>query len=141
MSAWSHLPNAQHIDWVISSLRTHSREWGEGWNETWTASLIEDWEGAWDSAHKATWDAGWSAARDAGWNAARDAARDAGWNAALNAIVGTITALVAYDHAGKYFDMPSDQVRFWAVLSEEPAAILMLPAVIARERIAEMERV
>jgi hypothetical protein len=35
--------------------------------------------------------------------------------------------------------MSSDQVKIWAELSEEPAAILLLPAVIAFEQIREMK--
>jgi hypothetical protein len=48
-------------------------------------------------------------------------------------------ALIAYDDASKYLDMSVDQLRVWAILSEEPAAILLLPAVIAFERIRELE--
>jgi hypothetical protein len=63
------------------------------------------------------------------------AALNADWNAARVAIV----ALAAFDDAGKYLDMPSDQLRDWAVLSKTPAAMLLLPAVIAFERINELE--
>jgi hypothetical protein len=35
--------------------------------------------------------------------------------------------------------MPSDQLKAWAILSENPAAILLLPVVIAYERISEWE--
>jgi hypothetical protein len=48
-------------------------------------------------------------------------------------------ALIAYDDASKYLDMPVEQLRVWAILSEEPAAVLLLPAVIAFERINELE--
>jgi hypothetical protein len=50
-------------------------------------------------------------------------------------------ALIAFDDASKYLDMPSDKLRVWAILSEEPAAVLLLPAVIAFERINELELV
>ena len=117
MKPWSHLPNAQHIDWVISSLRTHPQEWTDAHNAAWCLALYETWGAAWHQAQ--------TAAQTAALNSARNA----------------ISALVAYDHAGKYFDMPSDQVRVWATLSEEPAAILMLPAVVVRERIEQVEPV
>jgi hypothetical protein len=67
-------------------------------------------------------------------NAASDAAWGAAWGAARGA-----AALIAYDDASKYLDMPSDQLRVWAILSETPAAVLLLPAVIAFERINELE--
>jgi hypothetical protein len=37
--------------------------------------------------------------------------------------------------------MSSEQLRAWALLSENPAAVLLLPAVAAFERIAELETV
>jgi len=37
--------------------------------------------------------------------------------------------------------MSSDQLKVWAILSENPAAVLLLPAVIAFEKIAELELV
>jgi hypothetical protein len=48
-------------------------------------------------------------------------------------------ALITYDDASKYLDMPIDELRVWAILSETPAAILLIPAVIAFERINELE--
>ena len=111
MSAWSHLPNAAHIDRVIES----------------SNSYPEVWNVAYDSA----WDAAWDAARDAAYTAARNAA----WNAAWNAVL----AFIAYDDAANYLAMPSDQLKAWAILSENPAAILLLPVVIAYERISEWE--
>jgi hypothetical protein len=37
--------------------------------------------------------------------------------------------------------MPSEQLHVWAALSENPAAILLIPAVIAFERTDELEMV
>jgi hypothetical protein len=50
-------------------------------------------------------------------------------------------ALIAWDTSAKYLDMSSDQLTVWMHLSEDPAAVLMLPAVIAFEKINEMEEV
>ena len=138
MNAWSHLPNAYHIDLVIESVKENPEIWDAAWNATmapWNAASDAAWGAAWGAARSAAWGAARSAARgaarDAAWNAARGAARDAAWNA--------ITALIAYDDASKYLEMASDQLRFWSILSEDPAAILLLPAVIAFERISELE--
>jgi hypothetical protein len=35
--------------------------------------------------------------------------------------------------------MPSEQLGTWAALSENPAAIMLLPAVVAFEKINELE--
>ena len=103
MSAWSHLPNAAHIDRVIES----------------SNSYPEVWNVAYDSAWDAAYDSAYTAARNAAWNA--------------------VLAFIAYDDAANYLAMPSDQLKAWAILSENPAAILLLPVVIAYERISEWE--
>ena len=122
MNAWSHLPNAHHIDRVLESEKSHPEIWVEAWNA------------AWDAAEVVAWYAARDAARDAARNADRDAAMNAAWVTDWYA-----AALIAYDDASKYLDMPSDHLRVWALRSKEPAAILLLPAVIAFERIRKLE--
>jgi hypothetical protein len=119
------MPN--HIDRVLESVKSHPEIWGAAWNEARLASR--------DAALGAVRLSARDAARYAALGAALGAARYAAWNAAW----GAIAALIAYDDASKYLDMPSDQLRVWAILSEDPAAILLLPAVIAFERINELE--
>jgi hypothetical protein len=122
-TAWSHLPNAAHIDRVLASIKTHPEQWTTAWTTAWAAA--------------------WSAASHAARFAARFAALDAAWAAAGEAIWGAagaaILALIAYDDCAQYLDMSSDQLKVWAILSENPAAVLLLPAVIAFEKIAELE--
>jgi hypothetical protein len=135
MNAWSHLPNAHHIDRVLESVKSHP----------------EIWDAARDAAHN---DLDWYEATDAAMNAARETPHNEAWDAALNARLAAqgaawiaaqdaawnaIIALIAYDDASKYLAMPVDHLRVWAILSEEPAAILLIPAVIAFERIRELE--
>jgi hypothetical protein len=127
MNAWSHLPNAGHIDRIIASVKAHPEAWAAAW------------AAAWDAARAAARAAAWDAARNAARAAARDAAWDAARAAAYNATSDSILALIAYDDAAKYLEMSSDQVKIWAELSEEPAAVLLLPAVIAFEKIKETE--
>ena len=129
MSDWSHLPNAVHIDRVIQSIKSHPEVW----------SLPRGWDIAWSAAYDAARGAAWGAARGAAWEAAWDAAWDAAWIAARAAARGSILALIAYDDAAKYLDMPSDQLKMWAILSEDPAAVLLLPAAIVCEKISELE--
>jgi hypothetical protein len=131
MNAWSHLPNAHHIDRVIKSAKSHPEIWDAAMNANRNA------------AHGAALDAAHSAALDASRIAALDASKVTAWNtawgAAKLATMDATAALIAYDDASKYLDMPVDQLRVWAILSEEPAAVLLLPAVIAFERINELE--
>jgi len=46
-------------------------------------------------------------------------------------------ALAAYDDAGQFLSMSSERLRIWKELSEHPAATLLLPAVLAMERIQQ----
>ena len=129
MSEWSHLPNAAHIDRVIESSNSYPEIWSAARDAAWDAAR----DAAWDAARDVVWDAARDATRYAAYNAAWDAAWYAAWEAAL--------AFIAYDDAANYLAMPSDQLKVWATLSENPAAILLIPAVIAYERISELELV
>jgi hypothetical protein len=133
MNAWSHLPNACHIDRVLKSVKSHPEIWDTARDTVWSA------------AHSAALDAAHSAALDASRIAALDASKVTAWNTSWGAAklvtMDATAALIAYDDASKYLDMPVDQLRIWAILSEDPAAILLLPAVVAFERINELELV
>ena len=115
--AWSHLPNAHHIDWVLASLKENPELWGVAWSAARGAS--------WD----ASWDAAVDAARDAAWAAAWYAARGAGWSAAGDAAGGAISALVSYDDCDQFLSMSYERLKVWTVLSEDPRAVLLLPMV------------
>ena len=129
MSEWSHLPNAAHIDRVIESSNSYP--------EVWDAAVAEGRDAVRDAVRGAAWNAAWYSA----WYAARGAAWNAAWYSAWYAARGAALAFIAYDDAANYLAMPSDQLKAWAILSENPAAILLFPAVIAYERISELELV
>jgi hypothetical protein len=131
MNAWSHLPNAHHIDRVLESVKSHP----EIWDADWSAARCTAWNAAWGAAHSAAL----SASRIAALDASKVAAWNTSWGAAKIATMDATAALIAFDDASKYLDMPVEQLRVWAILSEEPAAVLLLPAVIAFERINELE--
>jgi hypothetical protein len=117
MSAWSHLPNAVHIDRILTSFRNNPAHWpgyprrpepeqqkafhqvwhhlmSAGWNESRIETLINDCDSVWGSA----WDA--------------------------------IRVLVAYDDSAKYLDLPVDQLQMLYALTEHPACVLLRPAVV-----------
>jgi hypothetical protein len=135
MSAWSHLPNARHIDWVIDSVKQHP----ECWNMSWNTPRNAAWRIEWNEVLGPVTAVIWNAARDAIWNAARDATRP-GESCSLAAL-GVIIALIAYDDCAHLLDMSSEKLKLWALLSEQPAAVLLVPATIAREQIAQLESV
>ena len=149
---WSHLPNAAHIDRVITSLKSHPDIWNAAYDEACDAAFDVSRVAASAAAHGAVSSAR-GAARGPAWVAASaaahgavssargavwDAARAAVWDAARGAAWGAILALIAYDDAVKYLNMTSDQLKMWAILSEGPA-VLLLPAVIAYEKISELD--
>ena len=118
MNAWSHLPNAPLVDWVIESSKTDPEKWDEAWHSARIAAQ--------DEALNAAWEVTWEVARnelDAAWAAALNAALSAAYNAARGAII----ALIAYDDCDQYLNMTYDQLLAWALLSETPQAILLLP--------------
>ena len=137
MSEWAHLPNARHIDWVIDSITQHAEIWAETYDSNWNVGRVA----AYNSAYDMTWDAARyvrlavhvAVRLAAGYGCeigVRIAARYSGEGATL--------ALIAYDDCATLLDMPSEKLRAWALLSEQPAAVLLLPAVIAREQIREL---
>ena len=140
-TAWSHLPNAAHIDRILADVRANPGNWAyfAAWGEAW----LVVWHAAWDRA------AALDAARDRAWVAARDAVYSAAWPAALDAVYSAanlvagattesaILALIAWDETSDYLDLPVEQVRVLAALGDQ-RAILMLPAVIAFERSKEI---
>ena len=122
-TAWSHLPNAMHIDRVLASVKAHP----------------EEWRAAYDAAWSAARDAAYDAAYDAAWSALGNAAGNAAGGAAGGAARGAMAALIAWDDCSQYLDMPSDQLEMWYLLTERPACLLLLPAVMAFEQIEELE--
>ena len=144
---WSHLPNAAHIDQVLSSLQSHPKVWASAGDATrlavrdtavyaawWATRLADRWEARYAARN---------AAEDTTWDTilAADASRDAARLAARLAAHDAIAALIAWDDCAPYLDMTSDQLEVWAILSKEPAAVLLLPAVTAFEMINELELV
>ena len=151
MNKWSNLPNAKHIDCVLQSVKDNPDEWAAAYyaayNAAWASAHDAAYDAAYNSARGAAWNAARNAARNAAysatynaaWGAARDAARDvaryAAYNAAYNAARYAILALMSYDDIEHYFLSSHEELRLIAELSQHPAAILLLPAIKARELI------
>jgi hypothetical protein len=126
MTAWSHLPNAAHIDQVLAHIQSFSirpipacdaarnTAWNAAWGELWNAERDAAWISAKRAARNALRDVTWEVAAV---SVARDAARDA------------IMALIAYDHCDRYLTMTSDHLAVWSKLNADPASVLLLPYV------------
>ena len=143
---WSHLPNAHLIDWVLESVKTDPEAWKAAWDAAWAAWAAREvaWEYGRMTAWYAAWEYGrmtaWDAARDAVWDATRDAAQAAegaaegaaasyaAWYAAWYAARDAAIALIADDTAAQYLHMGPDKLKVWVILSEKPAAYLLIPA-------------
>ena len=152
MNAWDHLPNAKHIDWVFASVEQHPEIWAAAARASSQARRAAAWDAAWDEA----WEEAYDVARGAVWEevydaisaATRDVPAGEAWSASRNAIYVaargaarcSVLALISYDDCAHLLDMPSEQLKTWALLTEKPAAVLLLPAVIVRERIRELEQ-
>ena len=136
-TAWSHLPNAAHIDRIIASVKSHPEAWAATGDAAWYQAWYAAREAVWDAARDAVSDAAVDEAWYAAWYAAREAARYAVGDAARYAVL----ALIAWDHSAKFLDMTSNELMMWRELSENPACMLLLPAVRAFEQIKELELV
>jgi len=129
MSAWKKLPNAKHIDWVLKSMKKHTRLWQDTYDLTWNQFRIE--------------------ARDQAWHQACEHVRVQGRIQAFNQTCHRVyipascacLALIAYDDAEKYLSMTSNELEVWTRLSEDPVAVLILPMVQVKEKLKEMELV
>ena len=115
MNAWSHLPNADLIDWVIESLKCNPELWAAALNAVCDAILNAAWDAALDATQDAIWEAALVENTGTYWGSAWDSSTDA------------ILALIAYDDCRQYLDMSYEQLLTYAVLSERPQAVLLLP--------------
>ena len=122
--AWNDLPNAAHIDWVLDTLKKDLEMWGIAGDAARGATL----DAAWGDA--------WGAARGSGWGVAWDAARDDAWAAARVAVWGAIAALIAWGISGELLDKSVEEVTELAKAGDYDA-VLMLPAVIVRNKLKE----
>ena len=156
-TAWAHLLNAQHIDWVLADLKARLAVWdaaalNAAWhaaqNAAWHAAQNAAWHAAQNAARNAAWDAArgtaraaaraaaWDAARGAAWDAARDAAwaeaRAAARDAARGAALDAVGALIAYDGCALLLDCSLEHLQRLYRLNPHPSFLLLQPAVIAK---------
>ena len=127
MKPWSHLPNAHLIDWALESVKNNPYMWRHEWAANWAANWNAARDAALLAARNSARDAAWHAAVDASWDVAYGAAWSAASNAAYYAANVSILALVAYDDCDQYLNMSYEQLKVYALLSERPQAVTLLP--------------
>ena len=127
MSAWSHLPNAAHIDAVLAGVRARPEAWGAAQPAWSPVARYEAWDAACYTPHRVTWgvvgDAVWPEIQGISLSAARDTAWDA------------ICTLTAWPESAAMLDLTPDALRTIIDVADgdvKHQAVLLLPAVIAR---------
>ena len=137
MNAWSNLPNAKHIDWVLASLKSNIDIWIQARNQAYSQALNQAWNQvrvqARDQARVQALNQAWEQARNQAWEQARNQA----WKQAYDQASGVLVALIAYDDCDQYLSMTFDELKTWAALTEKPQAILLLPMVYVKEQTNE----
>ena len=126
MNAWSKLPNAKHIDWVLASLKSNIDTWKQAWEQAYSQAYKQALDQAYDQARKQAWDQ----TRYEIWDQAYDQAYDQTFRQTRDVLL----ALIAYDDCDQYLCMTYNELKTWALVSEKPQAILLLPMVYVKEK-------
>jgi hypothetical protein len=130
MSAWSHLPNAVHIDRVLALIKSHPKLWDQAWSQVWNQAFDQVWHQAWYQVRDQAFMSAWYQASDQASSQASDQASDQA--------AAPLLALIAYDDCAKYLKLSIDQLQMLYHLTEHPACLLLQPAVIAFELETEL---
>ena len=136
-TAWAHLPNAKHIDAVLSDVRKRPEAWKRAYILAVAGKRCKHWDAAWDLA--------WATARNLTRVTERFRAWDGAWNAVRSATGrhanihvaawGLTSALIDWDSAADLLDCTPDVLRAMIDLAEPPVchqAALLLPYAIVR---------
>jgi hypothetical protein len=142
ITPWEHLPNAAHIDRIITDLRQNADIWKEAVNETWNESVDRSMiysasKKAEDSissskdeiisqANASVKDQTWEEDKDDAWYIEMDQV----WYSATRAIL----ALVAWEKSADCLGMTLENMKL-RVMFNDHTAILMMPAVLALQKL------
>jgi len=125
-TAWSHLPNAKEIDHILNCASDPNMLWV--CSKFYNGGLDRDrYLMSWNDARKKTGEILFI-------ELGRALLKLKSQELVRQLIWGALAALVAWEQSAQYLYMPSDELGVWAELSSDPAAILLLPAVIAAEK-------
>ena len=127
MNAWSNLPNAKHIDWVLASLKSNIDIWNQARNQAWNQAYIQAYIQANDQAR--------IQARIQALNQVYE--KTYARYQTYDQVSGVLLALVAYDDCDQYLRMSHSELKTWALVSENSQAILLLSMVYVKEKTNE----
>lgn len=128
--AWSHLPNAAHINRILADLYINPANWEDAWD----AVRTDAWQDAREVAMIATWN---DMRDDYAWVAARNAVRNIDQETAGANALRAVLALITYDDCAHLLDGNPEDVKLIALLGS-PAAILLYPACVALTKQMEL---
>jgi hypothetical protein len=120
-TAWSHLPNAAHIDKILADVKANPNNWD--------MPRLSERENIKDNILFAD-AAGWA------WYMTHQAIYKLAYGRSYRIVFDAMLALITWDNISKYLDMPSSQVLEHLILDDK--AVLMLPAVLAFEKSKEL---
>jgi hypothetical protein len=123
---WSHLPNAKHIDWVLSSIVTYPALWRESWLSVKGSQPDAVWSDAWCAAHGIVDDAGAIKILDEVIDQVRGITSN---SQTMWAIKDVLLALIAYDDCAYMIESDIGELKLIAAFGD-PRAILLLPACV-----------
>lgn len=127
-TAWSHLPNAHHIDRILADVKVNPTHWPES---AWDPVDYAAYQEVWLAASHAAFDVIFAqSSKFAAWEQVKVAARPAAWD--------SIKALIAWDETADYLNLSLDQLKMWALLGDNYGAVLMVTAVTAFEKSKEL---
>ena len=133
-NAWSHLPNAHHIDWVLASFKENPKLWDEAVNAAYDESMAVAYGAALVARDKAC-DTAKNVKRSAIYDAALDAAIAAAESDDWEVALCCIETLITWDNCEDILNMSYEKLKVWAILSEDPRAIFLLDMVYVKEKL------
>ena len=120
-TAWSHLPNAKHIDLVFESIKKYPDKWSDAKGEVWK----ESWKKIHSMCYNRCGEA-WFQIREEIWNISRYSTDQ--WRTYINGR-NAITSLFLYEDCAYLLYSDPEEVEVLANLGSIPA-ILLFPACI-----------
>lgn len=142
MDAWSNLPSAYHINWVLKSVTKNPQLWAKAWNDCPSKgrniaydTVLKACAWSWSQRCGAK-DMAWHAVKKTAWNATAHALENKALPHTVHSAAGyAIATLVTYDNCDQYIDMGYEKLSVYYTLSEKPQVLLLLPMVYVREKL------
>jgi hypothetical protein len=119
---WSHLPNANHIDRIISDFQSRP----ELWKHASIGFSFEDPDNEWFRA----WDIAYLGLSYTKHHYLFEEIINSIQGIVSYSVQGAILAIIVWPDSDRFLTMRPDQVEFMGALLNQPASTLLLPAVV-----------